>query len=121
MAAEAQTSLTSAVASAMKAPRAALAQRQHVIRLDLELSHGHYEVVPNDKTPQILEAAVIMTDNDLNELGRWQWAMGCFAEEQLEMMLDLHQEHFRDKAAGGRFPPADGAAGNNQFSNIVCL
>merc|ERR1712059_248349 len=43
---------------------------QNIIWLDLELTHGHYEGVSSGETPAILEAAAIVTDKDLKELGR---------------------------------------------------
>jgi len=45
---------------------------------------------------RILEAAVIVTDKDLNELGRGQWVISGFTKEELEALPHFLQRNFRD-------------------------
>jgi len=45
---------------------------------------------------RILEAAVIVTDKDLNELGRGQWVISGFTKEELEALPPFHQRNLRD-------------------------
>lgn len=96
---------------------------QHIIWLDLELTHGHYEGVQggahSGEAPQILEVAVVVTDKDLTELGRGQWVIGGYTKEQLEALPPFHQQHFRDKNPGGQFPPLEDSPGNGLFSDIL--
>lgn len=88
---------------------------QNIIWLDLELTCGHYE--PEDG--RILEAAVIVTDKDLNELGRGHWVIGGFSEEELKALPEFHQRNFRDAQEGGRFPPLTGCKGNGLFTGMM--
>merc|ERR1719195_1947477 len=80
-----------------------LASAQNIIWLDLELTHGHYEGVLGGaragETAHILEAAAIVTDKDLNELGRGHWVIGGFSKDQLDALPEFHQRHFRDRSA----------------------
>jgi len=92
---------------------------QNIIWLDLELTHGHYEGAKSGEAPKILEAAVIVTDKDLKELGRGQWVVGDFSKELLEGLPAFHQKTFRDKSAGGEFPPSEDSHGNGLFSDIL--
>lgn len=93
------------------------AKKQNLIFLDLEFTSGFYEF---DKTPKILEAAIVITDGDLNELACGSWVVGGFAKEELEKLGDFHQTHFRDSCDGGLFPPLPGEeGGNGLFSDII--
>jgi len=71
------------------------------------------------ETGQILEAAVIVTDKDLKELGRGHWVIGGYTKEQLEALPSFHQQHFRDKGPGGEFPPLADSEGNGLFSEML--
>ena len=94
----------------------------NIIWLDLELTHGHYEGVQggtkSGQVSEILEAAVIVTDKDLKELGRGHWVIGGFTKEQMEAFPTFHQKHFRDKSPGGEFPPLADFPGNGLFSDL---
>lgn len=95
----------------------------NIIFLDLELTHGHYEGLPGGtregQVAEILEVAVVITNKDLEELGRGHWVIGGFSKDQLEAMSDFHQQHFRDAGPGGEFPPPEGGAGNGLFSDVL--
>eukprot|EP00927_Polykrikos_kofoidii_P004836 TRINITY_DN11907_c0_g1_i1.p1 TRINITY_DN11907_c0_g1~~TRINITY_DN11907_c0_g1_i1.p1 ORF type:complete len:413 (+),score=61.21 TRINITY_DN11907_c0_g1_i1:55-1293(+) len=79
---------------------------QNLIFLDLEMSASFYNWAARDppdtseanSPPRILEAAVIVTDKDLNELGRGEWVVGGMTKEYLEKLPDFHQRNFRDAA-----------------------
>lgn len=88
---------------------------QNIIWLDLELTSGFYDSTP----ARILEAAIIITDKDLNELGRGQWVINGFCAEELLALADFHQKTFRDREPGGAFPPLADTPGNGLFSEIV--
>merc|ERR1719282_1301905 len=93
---------------------------QNIIWLDMEFTHGHYEGTQggahSGETPHILEAAVVVTDKYLKELGRGHWVIGGFSKEYLEGLGRFHQMHFRDKIPGGAFPPLDDTRpGNGLF------
>lgn len=91
---------------------------QHIIWLDMEFTHGHYESLANHQ--QVLEAGLIITDKDLNELGRGHWVVGGYTQDFLLSLAPWHQEHFCDAQYGGAFPPKAGAAGGNGlFSDIL--
>ena len=60
---------------------------QNIIWLDLELTSGFYD----DARACILEAAVIITDKELNELGRGHWVINGFSAEDLLALTDFHQ------------------------------
>eukprot|EP00747_Dinoflagellata_sp_TGD_P189231 gnl/TRDRNA2_/TRDRNA2_49274_c0_seq1.p1 gnl/TRDRNA2_/TRDRNA2_49274_c0~~gnl/TRDRNA2_/TRDRNA2_49274_c0_seq1.p1 ORF type:complete len:341 (-),score=60.90 gnl/TRDRNA2_/TRDRNA2_49274_c0_seq1:30-1052(-) len=90
---------------------------ENIIWLDLELTRGFYD--SRDEPPQILEAGVVITDKNLNELGRGQWIVGGYGEDFLNSLPDFHQKHFRDNADGGRFPPLPDYPGNGLFSEVL--
>mmetsp|Transcript_75072 Transcript_75072/g.188977 ORF Transcript_75072/g.188977 Transcript_75072/m.188977 type:complete len:402 (+) Transcript_75072:395-1600(+) len=81
----------------------------NLIFLDLELTAGFYEF---EEKPIILEAAVIVTDKDLNEKGRGHWVIGGLTKSDLEGLGDFHQAHFRDAKPGGMFPPLANTSGS---------
>ncbi|CAD7974910.1 unnamed protein product [Amoebophrya sp. A25] len=77
--------------------------RDNLIFLDLEFSCGFYDWANRVETeannpPRILEAAVVITDKDLNELARGAWQVGGFTREYLENLSEFHQQNFRDGA-----------------------
>ena len=88
---------------------------QNIIWLDLELTSGFYDPAP----ARILEAAIIITDKDLNELGRGQWVINGFSADELLALADFHQKTFRDREPGGAFPPLADSPGNGLFSETV--
>lgn len=95
---------------------------KNIIWMDMEFSHGHYESLQNPQL--VLEAAVIITDQDLNELGRGQWVVGGYSKEYLQGLGSWHQAAFCDAAPCGEFPPkeqeeAAGHGGNGLFSDIL--
>jgi len=95
------------------------AESTNLIFLDLELTAGFYEF---DVRPQILEAAIVVTDKELNEKGRGTWVVGDFTREELESLGDFHQAHFRDvEYFGGPFPPRMdlGGSGNGLFADVL--
>mmetsp|Transcript_90916 Transcript_90916/g.161837 ORF Transcript_90916/g.161837 Transcript_90916/m.161837 type:complete len:350 (+) Transcript_90916:60-1109(+) len=92
-----------------------VASYQNIIWLDLELTGGFYD----DGDKRILEVAAIITDKDLNELGRGQWVVGEFSEADLNGFKDFHQINFRDAEDGGKFPPLPDCPGNGLFTAIV--
>lgn len=87
---------------------------QNIIWLDLELTCGHYD----EGQKLILEAAVVVTDKDLNELGRGQWVIAGFSEADLNGLNEFHQRNFRDAETGGKFQPLEGYPGNGLFTEI---
>lgn len=95
----------------------------NIVWLDLELTHGHYEGIQGGdhegQWPQILEAAIVVTNKDLEELGRGHWVLGGFTKAELESLPSFHQTHFRDAETGGEFPPLQDFAGNGLFSEII--
>lgn len=92
-------------------------KRENLIFLDLEFTSGFYDF---DKTPKILEAAIVITDGELNELACGSWVIGGFSKEELEQLGTFHQTHFRDSCNGGSFPPLPGEeGGNGLFSDII--
>jgi len=93
-------------------------ESSNLIFLDLELTAGHYDF---DLVPKVLEVAAVITDKDLRELGRGSWVVGGFTREELDGLGFFHQEHFRDRASGGAFPPLQdfGGGGNGLFSEVV--
>ncbi|CAK0901520.1 unnamed protein product, partial [Prorocentrum cordatum] len=90
----------------------------NLIFIDLELTSGFYEF---DRRPKILEAAVLITDQDLQELGRGCWVVGGFTKEELMSLGEFHQAHFRDKLPGGPFPRLSGnhSGGNGLFADVL--
>eukprot|EP00933_Yihiella_yeosuensis_P067888 TRINITY_DN7302_c0_g1_i1.p1 TRINITY_DN7302_c0_g1~~TRINITY_DN7302_c0_g1_i1.p1 ORF type:complete len:395 (-),score=98.31 TRINITY_DN7302_c0_g1_i1:114-1298(-) len=79
---------------------------QNLIFLDLEMTSGFYswankENGDHNNPPKILEAAVIITDKDLNEKARGQWVVGGFSKEYLEALPEFHQKNFRDRKCEG--------------------
>jgi oligoribonuclease len=88
---------------------------QNIIWLDLELTSGFYDAAP----ARILEAAIIITDKDLNELGRGHWVINGFTAEELLGLSDFAQNTFRDLEPGGSFPPLANKPGNGLFSDIM--
>mmetsp|Transcript_126338 Transcript_126338/g.404467 ORF Transcript_126338/g.404467 Transcript_126338/m.404467 type:complete len:316 (-) Transcript_126338:26-973(-) len=92
---------------------------ENLIFLDLELTHGFYD---RDQGPaKILEAAIVVVGKDLSEKGRGQWVVGGYSKDDLLALGDFHQQHFRDAAPGGQFPPLEDAegGGNGLFTDIV--
>ena len=121
----------------------------NIVFLDLELTHGHYDVEP----ARILEVAVVVTDKDLNELGRGHWVVAGFSADDLNGLPQFHQARappshsaghparvqrpaaerlsrtrarppssqktFRDAEPGGGFPPLPDAPGNGLFSDVL--
>jgi len=100
--------------------RAEREKYSNLIFLDLELTSGFYEF---DVESEVLEAAIIVTNKDLEELDRGSWVVGSFSRESLDALGNFHQRTFRDPAPGGKFPPlaeADGEqCGNGLFSDIL--
>jgi len=92
-----------------------VASHSNIIWLDLEMTSGFY----GGPGAKILESAIIITDQDLNELDRGQWVFGGFTKEALEAMPEFHQRNFRDKADGGEFPPLPDHPGNGLFSEML--
>lgn len=92
-----------------------VASFDNIIWLDLEMTNGFY----GGPGAKILEAAIIITDKDLNELDRGQWVFGGFAKEELEAMPEFHQQNFRDTVDGGEFPPLPDHPGNGLFSDML--
>jgi len=93
-----------------------LAESMHnIVFLDLELTAGHYDA----ESTRILEVAAVVTDKDLNELGRNQWVIGGFSTEDLNGLKEFHQKTFRDAEVGGSFTPLPGSPGNGLFSAIL--
>lgn len=88
---------------------------QNIIWLDLELTSGFYDASP----ARILEAAIIITDKDLNELGRGKWVIDGFSADELLALPDFHQKTFRDREPGGAFPPLGHTPGNGLFADIM--
>lgn len=92
-------------------------QSSRIIFLDLELTAGFYDF---QREPKILEAAVIITDADLNVMDRGNWVLGGFSREELNQLPEFHQVNFRDPAAGGNFPPQPGfSRGNGLFEEVL--
>ena len=106
----------------------------NIIWLDLEFTHGFYEIGTHSSKsreeqldPKILEAALIVTDSQFNELARGQWLVRPIEGRDklknfLEGLADFHQENFRDAGNGGLFPPnARGKfkGGNGLFSDVM--
>lgn len=92
-------------------------QSSRIIFLDLELTAGFYDF---QREPKILEAAVIVTDADLNVLDRGNWVLGGFSRQELNQLPEFHQVNFRDAAAGGNFPPQPGfSRGNGLFEEVL--
>mmetsp|Transcript_35145 Transcript_35145/g.89367 ORF Transcript_35145/g.89367 Transcript_35145/m.89367 type:complete len:343 (-) Transcript_35145:62-1090(-) len=92
---------------------------ENLIFLDLELTRGFYD---RDQGPaKILEAAIVVVGKDLSEKGRGQWVVGGYSKEELLALGDFHQQHFRDAAPGGQFPPLEDAegGGNGLFTDIA--
>jgi len=89
----------------------------NLVFLDLELTAGFYDF---DTNPQILEAALIVTDKDLNEIERGHWVLGGFEQEDLERLGEFHKANFRDSVPGGKFPPMNAySSGNGLFSDVL--
>lgn len=89
----------------------------NLIFIDLEFTSGFYEF---DQEPKILEAAIVVTDGNLKELGSGSWVVGGFTKEVLEGLADFHQSHFRDSSDGGPFPPrSEEECGNDLFRDIM--
>lgn len=92
----------------------------NIIWLDLEMTQGFYETWKGCK---VLEAAIIITDKDLNEIERGHWVVGGFDADFLNALPDFHQRTFRDNADGGPFPPIwhNGipSSGNGLFTDIL--
>jgi len=92
---------------------------ENLIFLDLELTRGFYD---RDQGPaKILEAAIVVVGKDLSEKVRGQWVVGGYSKEELLALGDFHQQHFRDAAPGGQFPPLEDAegGGNGLFTDIA--
>jgi len=89
--------------------------KNNIIWLDLELTHAPRRV----DVGEILEAAVIVTDKDLKELGRGQWVISGFTKDQLLGLEDFHQRTYADEGPGGEFPPLEGSPGNGLFSDVI--
>jgi len=90
--------------------------RENIIFLDLELTKGFYDLglsqnrgadKQSENVQRILEIAIIVTNKNLEELGRKAWVIGGFSKASLDELPDFHQNNFRDpESAGdaGQFP-----------------
>jgi len=89
----------------------------NLIFIDLEFTSGFYEFRQRAK---ILEAAIVITDADLNELASGSWVVSGFTKDELLGLGQFHQTHFRDAGDGGKFPPLEGEehGGNGLFSEV---
>mmetsp|Transcript_27265 Transcript_27265/g.45440 ORF Transcript_27265/g.45440 Transcript_27265/m.45440 type:complete len:346 (+) Transcript_27265:17-1054(+) len=90
---------------------------QNLLFLDLELTSGFYD--SEEERPRILEVALIVTDKDLNELGRGQWVLGGFTADELNSLKEFHQKTYRDATPGGAFPPLPDSPGNGLFTDVM--
>lgn len=89
----------------------------NMIFLDLEFTSGFYEF---RQKPKILEAAIVVTDSELQELGSGSWVVGDFSKAELERLSEFHQTHFRDAEPGGKFPPlTEDVIGNGLFTDVI--
>jgi len=89
----------------------------NLIFIDLEFTSGFYEFRQRAK---ILEAAIVITDADMNELASGSWVVSGFRTDELLGLAQFHQTHFCDAEDGGKFPPSEGAeAGNGLFSDVM--
>ncbi|CAE8635023.1 unnamed protein product, partial [Polarella glacialis] len=89
----------------------------NLIFLDLELTSGFYDF---DQKPWILEAAIIVTDKELQEQERGHWVIGGFSHSDLENLGEFHKANFRDAQPGGAFPPLPGyGGGNGLFADVL--
>ncbi|CAK8985397.1 Oligoribonuclease [Durusdinium trenchii] len=97
--------------------QAARSRCTHMIFCDLELTAGFYDF---EDEPRILEVAIIVTDQNLKELGRGHWVLGGFSRQELESLGDFHKDNFRDSDPGGDFPPLENQiSGNGLFSDVL--
>jgi len=89
----------------------------NLIFLDLELTSGFYDF---GEASRVLEAAIIITDKDLNEIGRGHWVLGGYSRSELASLGPFHQAHFCDAEPGGLFPPPlYSFRGNGLFSDVL--
>ena len=90
--------------------------KSNIIFLDLEMTSGFYDA---GERARILEVAIIITDKDLKELGRGNWAVNGFSADELNGLKEFHQKTFRDAEPGGLFPPLPNSPGNGLFSDVM--
>jgi len=89
----------------------------NLIFIDLEFTSGFYEFRQRAK---ILEAAIVITDADMNEIANGSWVVGGMTKDECLGLGQFHQTHFRDAADGGKFPPLEGEdRGNGLFSDVL--
>lgn len=69
---------------------------------------------------RLLELAIIITDESLNEIERGEWVFGEMSEEEIRTLPAKEYSQWCDKKAGGPFPPSSpGLWGNGLLAEVL--